>query len=130
DRENIFAFTQRGRAQDLLARQIAVGLHFNRAQLVIGIFEKQAAASFACAKVKASAKAEREYDSRNSDERAPIPLLRRGARTHLHVEQMLPAPLPPTGDAPIARTGALAICHRVFLSILARESSMMRTQRS
>ena len=52
DRENVFALMQIGHFQDLFALQSAIGLCFNRGQLIIRIVEKQAARCLPAAEIK------------------------------------------------------------------------------
>ena len=80
----------------MLALHRAVRLHFNRAQLIIGILEEQTPRSFARAKINRSAHSGGKDQLGSQNQRTAGVLLRRFARAHLHIKQMLLTPLPPT----------------------------------
>src|SRR4029077_8453585 len=108
-----------------------VSLHFDHAQLVIRILEEQPLRTPQPAEIKSNAHCASERHFGSDHQQTSIPLLCRLPRAHLDVEQMLPSPLPPVRDALIASARALRFAsHSTLLPVLARDSSMMRTQRS
>src|SRR5262249_9679764 len=129
--KNILAFTQIGFLQNLLTLQSAVSLQFNCLELIIRILEEEASHGFShsCADRR-----EQHDDQNHSGEHAhgsSNAMPRHSRRPALHVKQVLLPPLTHIGYSPIARPGAfLAKTHLRFPSVLARESAIMRAQRS
>ena len=129
--KNVFAFAHIGHSQNLLALQGAVCLDFDRAQLVIRIIKERSAPPPAPADIEAGASTRRrQHDFGNNNEHSPVPMLRRFARAHFDVEQML---LPPLTELETRRLRARGVVRRLILELAplrARDSSMMRRQRS
>ena len=129
--ENVFALLQIGYFQNVLALQRAVSLQFNCLQLIIPILEKEALGSFTPPDINGTAEPSEQHHSGKNNQSPSDSMLRYPAGADLHIEQVLLAPVAHIGHTPISRPGAfLDEVHLRVPSVLARESAMMRAQRS
>ena len=129
DAENVFAFTQTGCFQNLLALQGAVRLHVDLAQLVIGVFEEQPFRAVPDAKVDAGHKCdERARFSRGTTRmrrlRYCVALCE---RTFTSSKMLLPA-LSRIGNALVARRGSFGSSLSFRWSRVARKFDDARAQ--
>jgi hypothetical protein len=129
--KKIFAFMQIRGFQNLISLQSAVSLQFDCLYLKIRILKQQAFCTSAHAGISGAAQRSDQNYSEEYAHRPSDAMLRRSAGTDFHVEQVLLPPLAHIGHSSIARSGAfLAKIHPGFPRVLARDSAIIRAQRS
>src|SRR5262249_49796559 len=119
-----------GHAQNLLALQGAVRLHFNVGELVIRIVEEKALGGHAAADVNRENQGDDERNPGKGYKELAIPMLDRFSRANFNVEQMLLPTLPDAREPAITRAWSLLSSHLPARSLLKRDNSMMRRQSS
>ncbi len=128
--ENVCAFMQFGCLQYLLTLKRTVGLQFNCSDSIVWILKEKASCSFARAEVNARGQPRDRNHFPQHAHGVANPVLSRSAGADFHIQEMLLPPLPHVGHSPIARSGRSFAKTHLLLSVLARESAMIRAQRS
>jgi hypothetical protein len=120
--ENILAFAQPGRFQDLISLQRSVRLHFDLAELVIRIFEEEPFRSEPDSEENSDPDREHEHNLRNDYQHAAIAMLGSFMRTDPNIEEMLLAALPGIRNPFVSRPHALILQLHAFDPRLFSES--------
>src|SRR4051812_28239565 len=91
--EDIFAFTQSRRFQNLITLQGSIGLNFNLAELIIRVFEEKTPGSESNTEIETNGKAGKEHNLRSDHKDPSIPMLSRLMGANFYIEEMLLAAL-------------------------------------
>src|SRR5436190_21666634 len=128
--ENIFAFAKFRDAENLFALERSIRLHFDAGELVIRVVEEETFRSDAPADIDRGDQRNEKREFGQENQRPAVAMLDRFARADFDIEEMLLLALTKSRETAIAHATSLLSPHRPPRSSLARESSMMRRQRS